>query len=78
MTIDGLLSVKLPPGTQPNHKLLLRNKGVKTVAANRGAGRLFYDRNNSSVSTASVIFVLAMNDYVIYDIKPARVFGCST
>jgi molecular chaperone DnaJ len=36
LTLDGMLSVKIPPGTQPNSKLSLRDKGVKH--ANR-AGR---------------------------------------
>lgn len=31
LTLNGILEVKIPPGTQPDAKLVLRGKGVKDV-----------------------------------------------
>ena len=30
-TLDGSVSVKIPPGSQPNSQLVLKGKGVKMV-----------------------------------------------
>lgn len=31
LTLNGILEVKVPPGTQPDAKLVLRGKGIKDV-----------------------------------------------
>jgi molecular chaperone DnaJ len=34
-TLDGIVSMKVPPGTQPDTKLAMRNKGVVTIGSSR-------------------------------------------
>ena len=31
LTLDGMVSMKIPPGTQPDEVLLLRNKGIRML-----------------------------------------------
>ena len=31
LTLDGMVTMKIPPGTQPDDSLLLRGKGVRVV-----------------------------------------------
>ena len=31
LTVDGMIEMKIPPGTQPDAKLLIRNKGMPHV-----------------------------------------------
>jgi DnaJ-class molecular chaperone len=31
LTLDGMVSMKIPPGTQPDDVLLMRGKGIRVV-----------------------------------------------